>query len=223
MADQYEAAEKPASLTLSLMTPCKVDASQAGKLALKQAPLARGRVSGAGTLDYDPAVFTVAVEAIDVKDGRLQSIWGSGCTAWYSLRAIPQAGGRSYRFESAPRSIRSHPASKYNGAKYNSVSAFAPNPFSPLEGANRVMLDFWTAQVNPVTIQPSAKAAQRGEPSYVWRAGQERRLEMIRQAAGERAGGRVLEDGCGVGAVSQPPGAGAPSRRSGWRSSLSGG
>jgi len=45
----------------------------------------------------------------------------------------------------------------------------------------------------------SPKAAQRGEPSYVWRAGQERRLSLIRDAAGERADGRVLEDGCGVG------------------------
>jgi SAM-dependent methyltransferase len=51
-----------------------------------------------------------------------------------------------------------------------------------------------------VDYQPSAKAAQRGEPSYVWRAGQERRLEMIRRAAGERLGGMILEDGCGVGA-----------------------
>lgn len=44
------------------------------------------------------------------------------------------------------------------------------------------------------------KAAQRGEPSYVWRAGQQRRLEMIRRAAGERLNGKILEDGCGVGA-----------------------
>jgi SAM-dependent methyltransferase len=43
------------------------------------------------------------------------------------------------------------------------------------------------------------KAALRGEPSYVWRAGQERRLQMIRQAAGERLQGHVLENGCGVG------------------------
>ncbi len=43
------------------------------------------------------------------------------------------------------------------------------------------------------------KAALRGEPSYVWRAGQQRRLEMIVRAAGERLGGRVLENGCGVG------------------------
>lgn len=44
-----------------------------------------------------------------------------------------------------------------------------------------------------------AKAAERGEPSYVWREGQERRLQMIRRAAGPRLGGAVLENGCGVG------------------------
>jgi len=42
-------------------------------------------------------------------------------------------------------------------------------------------------------------AALRGNPSFVWRAGQDRRLEMIRNAAGERAQGRVLVNGCGVG------------------------
>ncbi len=43
------------------------------------------------------------------------------------------------------------------------------------------------------------KAALRGEPSYVWRQGQQRRLEMILQAAGERVKGNILENGCGVG------------------------
>jgi SAM-dependent methyltransferase len=43
------------------------------------------------------------------------------------------------------------------------------------------------------------KAALRGEPSYTWREGQQRRLEMIIQAAGRRLGGRILENGCGVG------------------------
>ncbi len=43
------------------------------------------------------------------------------------------------------------------------------------------------------------KAALRGEPSYVWRAGQQRRLNMIADAAGSRLGGSVLENGCGVG------------------------
>jgi SAM-dependent methyltransferase len=43
------------------------------------------------------------------------------------------------------------------------------------------------------------KAALRGEASYVWRAGQERRLTMIIGAAGDRLQGRILENGCGVG------------------------
>jgi len=47
------------------------------------------------------------------------------------------------------------------------------------------------------------RAALRGEPSYVWRAGQERRLQMILSAAGSRIAGRMLENGCGVGMYMQ--------------------
>jgi SAM-dependent methyltransferase len=45
------------------------------------------------------------------------------------------------------------------------------------------------------------KADERGVPSLVWRAGQDRRLEMIKRAAGPRLGAdcRALVDGCGVG------------------------
>ena len=43
------------------------------------------------------------------------------------------------------------------------------------------------------------KAARCGEPSYVWRAGQERRFQMIIDSAGDKIRGRVLENGCGVG------------------------
>ncbi len=50
-----------------------------------------------------------------------------------------------------------------------------------------------------MTMTNLEKAALRGEPSYVWRAGQQRRLEMITAAAGERLRGCILEDGCGVG------------------------
>src|SRR5512143_3185274 len=50
-----------------------------------------------------------------------------------------------------------------------------------------------------MTERDLQKAALRGEPSYVWREGQQRRLELIREAAGERMQGQVLENGCGVG------------------------
>jgi SAM-dependent methyltransferase len=52
---------------------------------------------------------------------------------------------------------------------------------------------------NTMSATHSSKAALRGEPSYVWRAGQERRLGLIRSAAGVRAAGWVLDNGCGVG------------------------
>ncbi|MDH3944845.1 MAG: class I SAM-dependent methyltransferase [Anaerolineae bacterium] len=43
------------------------------------------------------------------------------------------------------------------------------------------------------------KAALRGEASYVWRDGQQRRLDMISAGAAQRMHGQVLENGCGVG------------------------
>lgn len=50
-----------------------------------------------------------------------------------------------------------------------------------------------------MNIRDLDKAALRGEPSYVWRAGQERRLQMILNSAGEHIKGSLLENGCGVG------------------------
>lgn len=44
---------------------------------------------------------------------------------------------------------------------------------------------------------PSDKAALRGEPSYIWRSGQDRRLAMIRRWAD--VNGPVLDNGCGLG------------------------
>ena len=51
----------------------------------------------------------------------------------------------------------------------------------------------------PPMFLPSDKAALRGEPSYVWRAGQARRLAMILAAAPATAAPRVLDNGCGLG------------------------
>lgn len=48
---------------------------------------------------------------------------------------------------------------------------------------------------------PSQLAAIRGEPSYVWRDGQERRLRMINHWT-ELNGAHVLEAGCGLGMYS---------------------
>jgi len=52
---------------------------------------------------------------------------------------------------------------------------------------------------SPTSQRDLEKAALRGEPSYIWRAGQERRLQMVLEAAGGRIEGTILENGCGVG------------------------
>jgi SAM-dependent methyltransferase len=48
------------------------------------------------------------------------------------------------------------------------------------------------------TNPPSDKAAQRGEPGYIWRSGQERRLTMIRQWI-NLDDAVILDNGCGLG------------------------
>lgn len=50
-----------------------------------------------------------------------------------------------------------------------------------------------------LSYQHLDKAARCGEPSYVWRAGQSRRLEMILEATQPLLNDRILENGCGVG------------------------
>ena len=57
----------------------------------------------------------------------------------------------------------------------------------------------WQDIIPVMTARDLNKAALRGEPSYVWRSGQQRRLEMIAGAAGDRITGLILENGCGVG------------------------
>ncbi|MDF1514891.1 MAG: methyltransferase domain-containing protein [Anaerolineae bacterium] len=49
-----------------------------------------------------------------------------------------------------------------------------------------------------ITRFAEPKAAERGNPSFVWRAGQERRLSMLREHVSLRQK-RVLDVGCGIG------------------------
>jgi SAM-dependent methyltransferase len=53
-------------------------------------------------------------------------------------------------------------------------------------------------RVVKVTDERDDKAASRGLPSYVWRAGQERRFQMVRRWV-ELSDRRLLDVGCGVG------------------------
>jgi SAM-dependent methyltransferase len=52
-----------------------------------------------------------------------------------------------------------------------------------------------------LTELTAPKAATRGEPGYVWRSGQQRRLAMMARHA--ELSGRVLDNGCGLGTYLQ--------------------
>jgi SAM-dependent methyltransferase len=53
-------------------------------------------------------------------------------------------------------------------------------------------------EASQVKRKPSADASRLGEPSYVWRFGQERRLALIRDHVALE-GRRILDVGCGIG------------------------
>jgi SAM-dependent methyltransferase len=65
-----------------------------------------------------------------------------------------------------------------------------------------------TAAAEPGELDPD-RAIQRGHPSYLWRAGQERRLNLVRRYV-PLDGRRILDVGCGLGRYTE-----ALSQRSG--------
>lgn len=80
LSEAYQFSESPSNLTLSLMTPCKVDLSTAGQVRLSQAALAGGRLSAAGTIVYDASHIKVSKEEIPISDEHLASAWGPRLT-----------------------------------------------------------------------------------------------------------------------------------------------
>jgi hypothetical protein len=74
--DQYELASPAKELTLSLVTPCKVQISAPGELLLSKETLAGGRKSGSGKILYDPGLLAPALETIPITDEQLGSTWG---------------------------------------------------------------------------------------------------------------------------------------------------
>jgi hypothetical protein len=70
VAEDFELAKPAKTISLTLMTPCKVTAEGDGRLVL-----AAGSAN-AVKIAFDAAVFKHAVEEIRIEDGRLRSAWG---------------------------------------------------------------------------------------------------------------------------------------------------
>jgi hypothetical protein len=63
-------------ITLSVITPCTVDASTPGIIKLSEAELPVGRTTGAAKLIYDAVKLAVTVEDIPINDARMGPVWG---------------------------------------------------------------------------------------------------------------------------------------------------
>jgi hypothetical protein len=76
LTDAYEFKQAPASLILSLMTPCQIELSTPGSIHLKEAVLPNDRLTASGEITYNPGDFTISIEEIPITDNRLGSTWG---------------------------------------------------------------------------------------------------------------------------------------------------
>jgi Heparinase II/III-like protein len=74
--DRYELSAPARELTLSLLTPCKVQLGQPGELLLMPQPLAGGRQSGSGKIAFDSECLAVTTENIPIGDNQLRQVWG---------------------------------------------------------------------------------------------------------------------------------------------------
>jgi hypothetical protein len=78
LADSYALEQPVDEITLSLMTPCKVDVREVNQLLLKTVDTSEPRV--AVRVMYQGMKLKPIVETIQVEDGRLRSAWGGQLT-----------------------------------------------------------------------------------------------------------------------------------------------
>ncbi len=75
LSDEFQLHETPASLELSLMTPCTVDVA-ANQLTLRPRGLTDGRTSGGAVITL-PAGLEARVEQRELSDAKLSQAWGA--------------------------------------------------------------------------------------------------------------------------------------------------
>lgn len=79
IVDAYDLNAPVGEITLSLLTPCKVDLNAPGRILLSEAPLPDGRATGEAEICYDGRL-SASAEEIPITDARLGTIWGGRLT-----------------------------------------------------------------------------------------------------------------------------------------------
>ena len=75
--DEFSLSKAAGEISMSLITPCAVDLSEAGVVRLGERAILNGRVSGVGMVHYDAAVFSASIESVPLTDKRMGGTWGS--------------------------------------------------------------------------------------------------------------------------------------------------
>ncbi|MEZ4864438.1 MAG: heparinase II/III family protein [Caldilineaceae bacterium] len=95
--DDYRLTTQPQVIELSLLTPCVVDLVTPGVIAFGERVMLGARLSGAGQMTYDAAIFTVTTEVIMITDERLGGTWGDSLTRVVLRAEAPMPQG-TWRF-----------------------------------------------------------------------------------------------------------------------------
>ncbi len=76
--DTYKLDQAPQSLTMSVVTPCRISWQPGDrKIQLGEREIVKGRNSGTGQLLYDPDRFVPSVESLPITDGNMGPVWGT--------------------------------------------------------------------------------------------------------------------------------------------------
>jgi hypothetical protein len=73
IVDDYTLTQRAGQMTMSLMTPCKAEIHEPGRIVLSG--FDADEPSRSAQVLYDKGTLTATIEVIDVEDGRLRSVW----------------------------------------------------------------------------------------------------------------------------------------------------
>ena len=77
IGDRYVLSRKADEIQMGILTPCGVEDTGHGRIALCAASLPDGRESGEATLHYDIGQMAFDVETISLEDDKMQHYWGA--------------------------------------------------------------------------------------------------------------------------------------------------
>lgn len=78
--DRYQLTGPARTVTLSLLSPCRVVTDTPGRVEFHPAAFANDRVAGEGVFVYDAGQFRVTTETVPITDARMGPVWGDHLT-----------------------------------------------------------------------------------------------------------------------------------------------